>query len=470
MCNLCNDNNSTRKNNFNILSLNKISRRDFFKTSVLLVGAAALSTPEILKISDFLLPSKAYGAAAADYTDDYLKVTAPAVSLYDYQGNFSGSFTITNLNSAATVINSISLSNKEANTSITFDKSTPFTMTSGEVVTVSFTGTTTNDSGTEFKASDINISYSATKPAQSKYAVSLYGIKHDVDQSGNAIGLTFGPAIAASYISSYKEHTPSGNTSSGNAHRCIHNDSWEEIITWSKKDPYVYEQCLTNGCTHGVELTLNSTLKRSEYSFTGDGTGILCYSLNSTYRAWNGTSSSYNNTGGWRASFMRRTLNGSDYCNTVDGGNTISSCTQGATPLTSENCLLSCFPTVLQNNIKAAAKKTDTVYNDTSGNNMTTYDKLWLLSGAEIWQSGASTNYARPNEGTQYEYLSNLGVASDNYGSLKNYLESGNADFWWSRSSSVSRSSYVCTVNGSGGWRSSHVYRSNIGCAPCFCL
>lgn len=464
------NNSSVRKNNFNILSLNKISRRDFFKTSALLAGTAVLSTSGILKISDFLLPSKAYGAAAADYTDDYLKVTAPAVSLYDYQGNFSGSFTITNLNSATTVINSITLSNKEANTSIAFDKSTPFTMTSGEVITVSFTGTTTNDSGAEFKASDINISYSATKPASFKYAVSLYGIKHDVDQSGNAIGLTFGPAITASYISSYKDHTPSGNTSSGNAHRCIHNDSWEEIITWSKKDPYVYEQCLTNGCTHGIELTLNSTLKYEEYSFTGDGTGMLYYSLKPVYRVWNGSHSSYNNTGGWRASFMRRTLNGSDYCNTVDGSDTISSCTQGATPLTSENCLLSCFPTVLQNNIKAAAKKTDTVYTDTSGNNMTTYDKLWLLSGAEIWQSGAARNHTRPNEGTQYEYLSSLGVTTSNYSSLKCFLESGSASNWWSRSSYVSNSGYACRVYNSGGWNLSYVYYTYNGCAPCFCL
>ena len=304
-----------------------------------------------------------------------------------------------------------------------------------------------------------------------KYAVSLYGINHDVDSSGNSLGLTFGPAIGANYTASYKSHTASGTTAAGNEQRCIHSDEWATIIEWAEKDPEVYEGCLTNGCTHSVKLTLNSTLKSSStYSFTGDGTGMLYDSLNSTYRVWNGTSSSYNNTGGWRASFMRRTLNGSDYCNTVDGSNTISSCTQGATPLTSENCLLSCFPTVLQNNIKAAAKKTDTVYNDTSGNNMTTYDKLWLLSGAEIWQSGASTSYARPNEGTQYQSLINKGVTTSAYSALINYREAGNAFIWWTRSSYVGYSGVAYYVGNTGNWDYSYVYNTSRGVAPCFCL
>lgn len=74
-----------------------------------------------------------------------------------------------------------------------------------------------------------------------KYAVAIYGIGQDVDQNGNTMGITFGPATGADYVNSYKSHTPSGSTASGNAHRCLHDDDWNTIISWNHTDPNVYE-------------------------------------------------------------------------------------------------------------------------------------------------------------------------------------------------------------------------------------
>lgn len=103
-----------------------------------------------------------------------------------------------------------------------------------------------------------------------RYAVRLYGIgvdkviyiedfEDDEDEFRAGMGgLTFGPALGRSDITSWTgNENHGGETPSGNAHRCIHYDTWKEIVENNRKDPYIYEECLKEGCTKSVVLKLN---------------------------------------------------------------------------------------------------------------------------------------------------------------------------------------------------------------------
>ena len=92
-----------------------------------------------------------------------------------------------------------------------------------------------------------------------KYAVQLYGIGINEYESGDKAALTFGPAMDGNYIFDSKYHSTYGTTEKGNYHRCIHEDSWETIAEWANEDPYVYEQCVTEKCTHSVLIDGDAT-------------------------------------------------------------------------------------------------------------------------------------------------------------------------------------------------------------------
>ena len=368
---------------------------------------------------------------------------------------------------------------------------------------------TTNSSGT--------ISDKSTKPAMGagdvtyyaawtlsfdvKYAVSIYGIEQDSYEGGgdDKAGLTFGPATGASYVSSYHSHTPSGQTTSGNNHRCIHNDEWETIIKWSKEDPYVYEQCIKEGCTHSVLLNLSTKLKNSSYkSMTGDGTNYLYNSIKSYYRVFNHEKSSsydtseyrYNygsNEGGWVDSAIRNTLNGTvtdnmkTKTNAPGSGNDMFNADgTNNKALTESESLISAFPEELQNAIVAKAVKSDTIFYDAVNGNETTYDKLWLFSGNELYKDtsgyrtsgtftahfgntsksgcsyvgfGSSWYSIRQNEGTLYQRQEQMGITTSNYSKMKGYYENGSsASGWWLRSPYFYNSNYVYDVNGGSGY------------------
>ena len=326
-----------------------------------------------------------------------------------------------------------------------------------------------------------------------KYAVSVYGIEEDtiLDDDGSSTitaGLTFGPATGFSYVSQYASHTPTGKTDSGNEHRCIHDDTWEEIIYWSEEDPYVYEQCMTDGtnsedgetgvsCTKAIEIDLNSTLANSTYvtddesssyySYThmsGDGCGTLYYALSSRYRVWNGYDSSgnYYSYGGWGYSQIRQVLNGSD----TAGYSTYNSCWHTSsgtefTEITSTTCLLSCFPEELQ----AAIASTQISYNLFTGGSKTStcYDKLFLMSTIDMLNSSTT---GEPDK-TQYSRNSMLTDESLTY----SYRESGAQCMIWTRSV-YALSSYYYTYayvihSGSVGYGS---VCAGYGIAPCFSL
>lgn len=244
-----------------------------------------------------------------------------------------------------------------------------------------------------------------------RYAVQLYGIEEDIDENGDVMGLTFGPALGKDYSTQVGVHSPTGFTASGNRHRCIHNDSWPTIISYNNSDPYVYEQCIEEGCTHSVELNLNSTLANSSFTvnYYGDGPSMLYRELltnnaNFQHLQWNPLQSTNsidygNNVGGWGASRIRAMLNGSDNL-TQTGTNYATNATGNLLPLmaatdyNSGNSLFSCFPTVLQDAIGRRETHYSDVYN--SNHDAITYDRLFLLSQKEISNPSVSL---RNNEG-----------------------------------------------------------------------
>ena len=86
------------------------------------------------------------------------------------------------------------------------------------------------------------------------YKVSVWGIGEDkCGQNGEKFaGLTFGPAIVKN--SSCLEHN-------GNHEHCIHNDSWETIISNANDgNGEWYRDCLEAGCTKEVPINLNTPL------------------------------------------------------------------------------------------------------------------------------------------------------------------------------------------------------------------
>ena len=315
---------------------------------------------------------------------------------------------------------------------------------------------------------DLTVYAKWKKPADVKYAVTLYGIEMDTyrNADGNIsdkpAGLTFGPATGADYTKQGEGHDPSGNTEKGNVHRCLHKDSWKEIISWSEKDPWVYEECLENRCTKSVELTLNDELKGSTINMremTGDGASILYFSINYRYRNWNKTN---NNTGGWPASRMRATLNGAD--NLTDRSESIA----GKDVLETSNCLLTCFPQELQEAIVAKAVKSDTDPNDYENSienktNVTTYDKLWLFSVKELFQEGA-TGYRR-NEGEPYGTNWN----APTYKAI-GYHEEGDKYSFWLRSASYTHAGCVTRVIGQGYVSNAYAGEDDRGPSPGFCI
>lgn len=319
-----------------------------------------------------------------------------------------------------------------------------------------------------------------------KYAVAVYGIGVDdvKDEKTGEIekgGLTFGPALGANYVQSYKSHTATGNTSEehGNhPHRCIHDDTWQEIIEWNKEDPWVYEECIGNGCTKSVPLSKNSTTTILSGEFipsteTGDGPSTLYYELVTTITEgeyanyncfenlrWHPNGGTYGtNKDGWGASRIRAMLNGADdltdkeTTNYSTQGTCVRDVNKSASIYTGSNCLLATFPQALQNAIGKRAVKYDT-----ETDLKTSYDKLWLFSSNELGDRVSYSNYNHPNEGSVYAKMEGTGDAYMGNDERKVYYvanEEGNhvgsVYFAWLRSSSSYNYYLVLCLYGGGG-------------------
>ena len=206
--------------------------------------------------------------------------------------------------------------------------------------------------------------------------------------------------------------------------------------------------------------------------------------LHDIFRVWqpgtgSGTFQYGDNTGGYPAFRIRAVLNRYDWTSDSSHGNTtnLTRANQKYTwlrkdetskspyswgsydltdirTITSHNCLLSCFPENLRAAIVPKAVRSDTVYNDRAGNNVTTWDKLWLFSGKELYVNLESYNpIIRPNEGTIYDRIREKNIKTSTYAGNKGYrldtsgsTTSDDTTFWVLRSVSLLAQSFVCLV------------------------
>mgnify|MGYP002589178744 CR=1 FL=1 len=151
-----------------------------------------------------------------------------------------------------------------------------------------------------------------------------------------------------------------------------------------------------------------------------------------------GMNSSDTNSGGWNASAIRKTLNGTTY-------NSLS----------------------INGNIKKVKKDYIPKYNVAS--TQQTEDYLWLLSCGEIWDNGYRSNYkgyAITTEGKQYKYYK-MKLGSTSFSSPNNITKKTNG--WWLRSPNYYTSYAFCYVYSNGACHVNDASSSN-GVAPGFSI
>ena len=230
-----------------------------------------------------------------------------------------------------------------------------------------------------------------------RYAVSVYDIEKDIGKDGQKLGLTFGPALREDYTKGYKSHNPNGVTAQGNAHRCIHYDSWEAIISWNDRDPYVYDQCIDACCTRSVGLSPSkaSFLRTDCVEVEGDGVSELGQTdfINRVYMSYSSVYAS-----SWEKSYVRAMLNGKDEYTVVGNDSYVSysNYSSYADNFTQEVCLFNTLPEVLRSAIAPRL-----VSNAGTSDKYNVYDKLWLPSAYEICYSGSKdgcSKYRAPSK------------------------------------------------------------------------
>lgn len=267
-------------------------------------------------------------------------------------------------------------------------------------------------------------------PPLMSYAVSVFDIGMDENKEGKPMGLTFGPAFGDDYSKSYKAHTvdddnhivgdDAGVTADGNAYRCVHYDDWETIVEWNNEDPYVYWQCMLNGCSHGVPIVFSDLFVNRKYKYTGNDEGDGWCTLDSEFNEYTdhwGKNESITFKGGWGSSRMRALYNGVDDDETDDG--IVTDLVYGSYPqletalFVDDNTLFAGLPQILQDNI--GLRRTDYMY--AKYKYATVYDKLFMLTKSNI---DGSYN----GEGPRYRKFSIPDIKINNDPRLYSYSES----------------------------------------------
>ena len=156
--------------------------------------------------------------------------------------------------------------------------------------------------------------------------------------------------------------------------------------------------------------------------------------------------SSDTNSGGWNASALRGTLNGTRY-------NSLS----------------------IKNSIKKVKKEYIPTYNTAPTTMPTTDDYIWLLSCGEIWDNGYNNGITRgraiATEGKQYKYYK-INLGSTKYSSSNNITKkpsASNSSGWWLRSPSYNSSESFCYVYSYGDCLNG-IAGSSSGVAPGFSI
>ena len=226
--------------------------------------------------------------------------------------------------------------------------------------------------------------------------------------------------------------------------RAFTNDSWSKIAANVKSgntSKYnigdTKEVDLGDLGKHTVRIS-NMSACESETSETACGF-VVEFADIITEQPFNSTNT---NVGGWKDSKLRTYINGTIY---------------------------NSFPSELQNVITTT--KVISGHGKTSGEeNFETQDKLYLLSGHEVYENGtdrpisdSDTSY---NNTKQLDYYKNQGVTTSSYaGAIKQY--NGSDEVWWLRSANSIYASTFLYVNSIGYWSDSYA-SSSCGVSPAF--
>ena len=138
------------------------------------------------------------------------------------------------------------------------------------------------------------------------------------------------------------------------------------------------------------------------------------------------------NSGGWKESYMRKTLL----------GNT------GTPTSPPSNSLLAALPSALRNVMKPVTKYTDNVGNNTGNtqsNVTSTTDYLFLLAEYEVFGSRSYANSYEQNYQVQYDYYK-----AGNSKVANNHTSTASAVWWWLRSPNYTSNYRFCTVTDGG--------------------
>ena len=190
--------------------------------------------------------------------------------------------------------------------------------------------------------------------------------------------------------------------------------------------------------THTVRVANKSECTNGETSETACGF-VVEFADVITKQKFNSTKT---NVGGWRNSELRTYINDTIYKS---------------------------LPSELQNVITTT--KVISSHGETSGEtNFETQDKLYLLSGHEVWEDGKnnpiSSSDTSYNNTKQLDYYKQQGVTASSYaGAIKQY--NGRNSYWWLRSAFSHGTSDFLYVNSGGGWFYDNASRSS-GVSPAF--
>ena len=160
------------------------------------------------------------------------------------------------------------------------------------------------------------------------------------------------------------------------------------------------------------------------------------------FLASTGINNSNTNSGGWKNTELRGTLNGATYSSLIK-----------------------------KYNIKKVKKDYIPTYNVAS--TQQTEDYLWLLSCGEIWDNGynGGKGKAITTEGKQYKYYK-MNLGSTSYSSLNNITKkpsTNNSTWWWLRSPDCRYGSHFCNVS-SVGYCNSDNASDSVAVAPGFSI
>ena len=220
-------------------------------------------------------------------------------------------------------------------------------------------------------------------------------------------------------------------------------DSWKTIqkaVKSGNTDKYnigdTKEVDLGTLGTHTVRVANKSECTNGETSKTACGFVVEFADIITMSKQFNSTPT---NVGGWKDSELRTYINDTIYKS---------------------------LPSDLQSVITTT--KVISGHGSTSGEtNFETEDKLYLLSGREVYEDGDETDYQISAKDTAYsntkqlDYYKNKGVTTDNYaGAIKNST-------WWLRSAYSGYNIGFLYVTGSGQWESNDANYFN-GVSPAF--